>query len=302
MNRSRVGGAKKRPTKTSNNKRKIAKKSNKKLTTTTTTTTTKRQFGGVALPGDNGLTHAPLSTSSLPPSPQQQMSSDAFFDRPTIHSEPNQPAQFGIPGHTLRVKKLYRKLLRDHWNWYGLNNDAWITRAAQLRDEFEKYRHITDVGEIETVIKEAEVYLFLTEDPNPYRPLMHPNGGVFGRNQPMPRGALTPPPSSWDCTRDYHEEERVVRYFHAAKDDVDYAPTESKYAELKIKRGEYWHDPANPATFDIVVADYCRLNGIKYEPNSDEILQAVWGAYPPEPKKQFNANDYHWTRPNTSQV
>lgn len=250
------------------------------------------------------MSSVPVSTATLPPSLDQKMAADTFFasEEPTIHSSPNQPGGFGLTGHEIRVKKLYRKLLRDHWSWYGLNEDTWVVRAGQLRDEFEKYRNVTDVGEIETLIKEAEVYLYETEDPNPYRPLMHPNGGVFGRNEPLPRTVLRPVASMWDCDRDYHVEERTVRYLHAAPEDPDYAPTHSKYAVLKIKRGEYWHDPANPATFEPVVAEYCKLNGIKFEPNADEIVHATWGEGMPEPQGDYNPNDFHWTKPSKAQV
>jgi hypothetical protein len=185
-------------------------------------------------------------------------------DQPTIHSDANQPAQFGQSGHQLRVKKLYRKMLKDHYNWFGLQQDNWVAEANNLRDKFEQYRHLTDVGEIETVIKEAEIYLAVTEDPNPYRPLMHPQGGIYGRNEPPFREVLKPHPSQYVYDRDYHEEERVVRHLHAAPHDPDYAPTPAKYAQLKIKRGEYWLDNDNPATINPVVQRYCEDVGIQY--------------------------------------
>jgi hypothetical protein len=194
---------------------------------------------------------------------------DQAFGSPTIHSEPNQPAEHGISGHTLRVKKLYRKLLRDHFNWYGLQYDNWLNHAESLRQEFEKNRNLTDAGEIETVIREAEVYLFQTQDPSPYRPIMHPQGGLWGRNEVPMREFLKPPPSTLVFGRDYHEEERVIRHLHADKHDVDYAPTIDAYAKMKILRGEYWFEPENPATLNPVVADYAEFAGIQFTPDAD---------------------------------
>jgi len=194
---------------------------------------------------------------------------DQAFGSPTIHSEPNQPAEHGVSGHTLRVKKLYRKLLRDHFNWYGLQYDNWLNHAESLRQEFEKNRNLTDAGEIETVIREAEVYLFQTQDPSPYRPIMHPQGGLWGRNEVPMREFLKPPPSTLVFGRDYHEEERVIRHLHADKHDVDYAPTIDAYAKMKILRGEYWFEPENPATLNPVVADYAEFAGIQFTPDAD---------------------------------
>jgi hypothetical protein len=191
------------------------------------------------------------------------------FGNPTIHSEPNQPAEHGVSGHTLRVKKLYRKLLRDHFNWYGLQYDNWLNHAESLRQEFEKNRTLTDAGEIETVIREAEVYLFQTQDPSPYRPIMHPQGGLWGRNEVPMREFLKPPPSTLVFGRDYHEEERVIRHLHADKHDADYAPTIDAYAKMKILRGEYWFEPENPATLNPIVADYAEFAGIQFTPDAD---------------------------------
>ena len=190
---------------------------------------------------------------------------------PSIHSEPNQPAAHGLSGHTIRVKKLYRKILRDQYNWRSLSWDGWVVAAQEVREEFEKYRNLTDVGEIETLIKEAEVYLWKTEDPSPYRPLMHPQGLLWGRNEPPGREMLKPPPSTFVEGRDYHEEERVIRHLHADPADPDYAPTLDRYAIMKIKRGEYWLDPTDPATINYPVQEYCAHAGIKFTPDLHEM-------------------------------
>jgi len=147
--------------------------------------------------------------------------------------------------------------------------DNWLNHAESLRQEFEKNRNLTDAGEIETVIREAEVYLFQTQDPSPYRPIMHPQGGLWGRNEVPMREFLKPPPSTLVFGRDYHEEERVIRHLHADKHDVDYAPTIDAYAKMKILRGEYWFEPENPATLNPVVADYAEFAGIQFTPDAD---------------------------------
>lgn len=197
----------------------------------------------------------------------------------SIHSPPSQPGQFMIPGHTLRVKKLYRKMLRDHFNWYGLQYDNWITHAGDLREEFEKNRNLTDAGQIETVIREAEVYLHETEDPGPYRPLMHPQGGLWGRNEAPSRELLKPPPSTFVADRDYHEEERVVRHLHAVKGSEDHVKDNAGYAKLKVLRGEYWFDPQEPGTYNPVVAEYCEMAGIPFMPDPEEVSASFMKSY-----------------------
>lgn len=212
-------------------------------------------------------------SSSLTTTSKRSYNATEAFEQPTIHSEPNQPAQFGQSGHTLRVKKLYRKALREHFNWYGLQYDNWVNKTEELREQFELYRNLTDAGEIETVIKEAEVYLFKTEDPSPYRPLMHPQGGLWGRNEAPSRELLKPPPSQFVVGRDYHEEERVIRHLHASPDDPDYTPNVSAYAKKKVLDGEYWFDPVDPASYNETVVQYCATVGIPFTPVFEDIVE-----------------------------
>lgn len=71
--------------------------------------------------------------------------------------------------HVVRVKTLYRQLLKNTFNWYGFDYSAYVIQANELREKFEKYRHVKDHGEAETLIKEAEALLEALRHPDPYR-------------------------------------------------------------------------------------------------------------------------------------
>lgn len=227
--------------------------------------------GEVAMAGSHALEadHQPILDFSPPVS--QSPYDPYIHPGEDVHSSPVDNLNNVIHPHTLRVKKLYRKMLRDHSNWYSAQYDNWIPQAEKLRGEFEKYRGLTDAGEIETVIREAEVYLFKTQDPMPYRPLAHPNGGLHDRNRPNFRDVLRPPPSTFVMDRDYHAEERVIRHLHAAEDDADFCKDDSAYGRMKVLRGEYWFDPNAPGTYNPTVVEYCASVGIPYMPDADQV-------------------------------
>ena len=57
---------------------------------------------------------------------------------------------------TLRALSLYRQLLRYGQNLRYTDKDYF---SARIREEFEKYRHLSDESEIEWALKKAEAFL-----------------------------------------------------------------------------------------------------------------------------------------------
>lgn len=190
------------------------------------------------------------------------------FDQ-SIHSLPGQPAKHGIPGHKLRVMKLYRQMLRNTFDTYGSEYDDWTQRAQELHLKVAAVKNVEDVTTIETLIKDAETWLAESQHPNPYTPLMSPKGGLWGRNFPLPREALKPPLPEYEQGRNYNEEEMVVRHLHADPSDPDYAGSMAAYAALKVARGEHVepYPEAENFVYNPVVVEYCQNNGIAYVPN-----------------------------------
>jgi NADH dehydrogenase (ubiquinone) 1 beta subcomplex subunit 9 len=110
-----------------------------------------------------------------------------------------------LTAHAVRIKTLYRQMLKQTYNWYGNDYRLHYLEVCNVRDQFEKARHLKDVGEIETWIRDAEQILKTINHPDPYRPLTNPGGGMYSRNTPLPREFLAPPPA-YAADYDYTEE------------------------------------------------------------------------------------------------
>ncbi len=71
--------------------------------------------------------------------------------------------------HTVRVKTVYRKLLKSYFSWFHFNRPAYLVRVRELRGEFEKYRNVTDVSTIETLLKKTEQFEEQYRHPEMYK-------------------------------------------------------------------------------------------------------------------------------------
>ena len=163
---------------------------------------------------------APPTTSS-----HRHFYNEAQHPEISIHSPENTPGADDISPHTLRVKMLYLKLLRDYQSYYGFERDLMVQKIGELRNIFEEHRHEKDYGTVNTLIKHAEVFLYERGSPDPYTPLTNKNGGLYGRNRPLEREFLAPDPSIYVYGVDYGEEERTIRHLHDLEKNP--LPTES---------------------------------------------------------------------------
>lgn len=80
----------------------------------------------------------------------------------------------GVPAHTVRVKTAYRRLLKMYFDYFHTNRGLYLYRVRELRDEFEKYRHIEDVGESNYLITKAEEFALKYAHPEPYKRMLFP--------------------------------------------------------------------------------------------------------------------------------
>jgi len=101
-------------------------------------------------------------------------------------------ASHGITPHVFRVKTLYRKLLKSYFNWFGLSRPTYLARAHQLRQQFEKYRNLSDQQAIESILQKAEAFEVQYRHPETYKSLTQPGGTMFQRNVPPPKETLLP--------------------------------------------------------------------------------------------------------------
>jgi len=87
--------------------------------------------------------------------------------------------------HTLLVKTLYRRILKEQLNW-DIGRDVWLRRAAETRHHFEKGRKLTDAGEINSVINMGRAWLIAWKHPDPYTIPTQSGGSSFQRNTAPP--------------------------------------------------------------------------------------------------------------------
>ncbi len=71
--------------------------------------------------------------------------------------------------HTARVKTVYRRILKNYFDWFHLNRHTYAQKCTEVRDAFEAKRDLTDPGHIELAVREAEDHALRTLSGEPYR-------------------------------------------------------------------------------------------------------------------------------------
>ncbi|GMH43889.1 hypothetical protein BSKO_11823 [Bryopsis sp. KO-2023] len=96
------------------------------------------------------------------------------------------------------VLRLYREALRTCLSWRG-SRQHWFQEAREIRDQFEENRHVSDLGQIDRLIKQAEAELKEFTHPDPLRVPYVKGGSLYHRNPPIP--------TEMTMTYDYGREE-----------------------------------------------------------------------------------------------
>jgi len=116
---------------------------------------------------------------------------DRFTLAPALHDfvTENPVAMSFTNAHRLYVKSLYKRYLTNSLNWC-IRRDVWRDRAIEIRQEFEKNRHVRDPRALAQIFAKAEAQLAETLHPDPYIPAMMPGGTKWERNLPPPTGPI----------------------------------------------------------------------------------------------------------------
>ena len=100
--------------------------------------------------------------------------------------------------HVVRVKSLYKNLLKQACDWY-VNRTDFIRAAVMIRETFDKNKHERDVATIDRMVQEGVDTLWRNRHPDPY--IIPDNaryegvhakiGSSWMRNPPPPTEILT---------------------------------------------------------------------------------------------------------------
>jgi len=99
-----------------------------------------------------------------------------------------------VTPHVARVKTVYRRILKNYFDWFHLSRHRYAEKCTEARDAFEANRHLTDPGQIELAVREGEEHALRTLSGEPYRVQRLPGGNMFGRNVPFPLDFIKNPP------------------------------------------------------------------------------------------------------------
>ena len=69
--------------------------------------------------------------------------------------------------HVLRVKVLYRRILKEQLNW-TVTRDVWLQHALNTRQVFDEGKRLRDAGDIEAAISRGTRWLTSWQHPDPY--------------------------------------------------------------------------------------------------------------------------------------
>jgi len=87
--------------------------------------------------------------------------------------------------HRLRVKTLYKAMLKDALDWY-IQRDLWRQKAMEIRGMFERNRGIQDPRRVEILMQEAEAKYQKDKHPDPQIWPRFYGGTRYERNIPPP--------------------------------------------------------------------------------------------------------------------
>jgi len=94
--------------------------------------------------------------------------------------------------HLVRVKTVYRRMLKEHLNWCVDRRD-FVASALRVRYSFDRNAGLTDLGAIEAALVEGEQWLKDFKHPDPYNSIHNQGGSSFQRNAAVPLAHLDPP-------------------------------------------------------------------------------------------------------------
>ncbi|EJU06569.1 hypothetical protein DACRYDRAFT_103515 [Dacryopinax primogenitus] len=89
--------------------------------------------------------------------------------------------------HRLRVKTLYKAMLKDSLDW-TIQRDLWRTKAIEIRAMFERNMKIQDPRRVEILMQEAEAAYEKNKHPDPLIWAQFYGGTRYERNLPPPMG------------------------------------------------------------------------------------------------------------------
>lgn len=94
-----------------------------------------------------------------------------------------------ISTRSARLMLLYRQSLRNASSWMA-SRGHWYDEAREIRDRFERNRHIEDPATIDKLLAEGEAELREKLHPDPYTAPYNPGGTLYGRNPPPPLNVI----------------------------------------------------------------------------------------------------------------
>jgi len=74
-----------------------------------------------------------------------------------------------VTPHAARVKTVYRRILKNYFDWFHCSRHRYAEKCGEARDAFEAKRDLQDPGQIELAVREAEEYALRTLSGEPYR-------------------------------------------------------------------------------------------------------------------------------------
>lgn len=95
--------------------------------------------------------------------------------------------------HTLLVKTLYRRILKEQLNW-AVGRDLWLQKALYTRAMFDEAKDLTEPGAIQSRVNAAKAWLIANKHPDPYTIPTQMGGSSFQRNAAPPLFTLDKQP------------------------------------------------------------------------------------------------------------
>ncbi|KZT60711.1 hypothetical protein CALCODRAFT_464956 [Calocera cornea HHB12733] len=87
--------------------------------------------------------------------------------------------------HRLRVKTLYKAMLKDALDW-TIQRDIWRIKAIEIRAMFERNRNIQDARQVDILMQKAEADYQKGKHPDPQVWPRYFGGTRYERNIPPP--------------------------------------------------------------------------------------------------------------------